>query len=264
MIDFGRLRHLSPPQIKVLQAANRGLRRSAKTGTYVMPVDNKPVNFAESLFPQLSVKHHRDPLQPRLLGCKVMGGEGRCPLWYSNVTRRVEKAPTYLYGGFARSLRKIEALLRGHEADCAVMTTAERRDRALARFPLVVMHKDPVPTHARHLIVDEAHLLSKGTATKIGEAALESQYKWVVSPHSDKVAERAMLLMGLASAAGVPSFGTMLTEPRSLNQGTCPICLEDKQRLATVCDNGHECCLTCSPYIKGRCMLCRQKTKSYI
>ena len=261
MIDFGRLRHLSPPQIKVLQAANRGLRRS-DGGRYVMPAD-KPINFAEALLPQLSVKQHKTPLEPRLLGCKIMGAKN---MWYSNLTKRIEPAPTYLRGGFARSLRKIETVLKGQEQDCAVMTTKERMDRAAASFQNVCLHTDPIPKSVRHLIVDEAHLLSRRRASAIGASALQEQFKWIVSPYTKKAAEKAIAAMGLLVSVGgtAPSFGTMLSEPRSLAEGDCPICLEENQRLVVVCGNGHACCLKCSPRLKRRCMLCRQKTMAYI
>ena len=263
MIDFGRLRHLSPPQIKVLQAANRNLRRS-KRGSYVMPAD-MPINFAESLLPQLAVKVSQNPLRPRLLGCKVMGGENS-NLWYSNITKRIETRPTYLRGGFARSLTKIERVLKNELRDCAVMTTKERTDRALANFDKVCLHTDPVPTTYKHLIVDEAHLFSKKLATSIGAATVDEQYKWIVSPHSEKASAKAILAMGIQvpKSGNAPSFGTMLTEPRSLAEGDCPICLDDNKRLVVVCANGHTCCTTCSPHLRNKCMMCRGKVKPYI
>lgn len=267
MIDFGRLRHLSPPQISVLRAANRDLHRN-EAGRYVMHnAVGKPLNFAQSLLPSLTVSTtgaaSTNVLAARPLGSRIMGSTSD-PLWYCNVTGRIRSEPLYLRGGFARSLRKVESILRCVDKDqCAVMTTAERRERAKQTFRHVFLHTDPIPTWPGHLVVDEAHLLTRSLARAIG--ALQPTFKWIVSPYSKNVAQKAVTALGLPDGRAVRAEAAKdLTEAHSLARGACPICLEDDARLAVVCENGHLCCLLCSPHLSGKCMLCRQKTKLYI
>jgi hypothetical protein len=265
MISFGRLSHLSDAQKQIVLSTNRDLVQS-KSGRFKIPkhrVFLTTLNLADSWLPGLlNPGPHtiRDLLRPKIFGCCVSPN-----VWYCPFSKKLRKKPTMLRGGVVTRLRKLEALPK---AKTVVLTTPERVDRVarcFARSQIYTFNK--INTFkTEHLVVDEAFRVKSKSDLKL-ISAFDAKYRWLVNPYVVNEKCLSMLNLNLGGALKAADVAVAVGSSNtfcSLDKGRCCICFEQQNRLTDVCANRHKCCLKCCKRLRGRCMVCRGKTLSWL